>query len=40
MRKGVNKYQLEYIKEIQDEYKYELIEIFNDCVRMFNDIMK
>ena len=36
----LNKHQLEYIKEIQDEYKYELIEIFNDCVRMFNDIMK
>jgi len=34
----LNKYQLEYIKEIKDEYKYELIEIFNHCIKIFNEL--
>ena len=35
----LNNYQLEYIKQIHDEYKYELIEIFNDCVKMLTTII-
>jgi len=35
----LNKYQLEYIKEIKDEYKMELIELFNECVKILNDIL-
>ena len=34
----LNKYQLEYIKKLNDESKYELIEIFNQCVKLFNDM--
>ena len=36
----LNKYQLEYIKELSDEYKYELINIFNDCIKTFVDLLK
>jgi hypothetical protein len=35
----LNKYQLEYIKEIKDEYKYELISLFNQCIKAMNDII-
>ena len=35
----LNKYQLEYIKEIKDEYKFELIELFNECMQAMNDII-
>ena len=41
MRKGVNKYQIEYIKNLTShEHKNELIEIFNECTRvLFNEYM-
>jgi len=35
----LNNYQLEYIKEIKDEYKYELIELFNICFRSIQENM-
>ena len=35
----LNKYQLKYIKEIKDEYKYELIEIFNECLYVFKEFL-
>ena len=35
----LNKYQLEYIKEINDECKYELIELFNQCIKSINEII-
>jgi len=36
----LNKYQLEYIKELSDEKKNELIDIFNDCIKTFSDYLK
>jgi hypothetical protein len=36
----LNKYQLEYIKDLTHEYKNELIEIFNECIKAFNELMK
>ena len=36
----LNKYQLEYIKELSHEYKIELINIFNDCIKTFSDCLK
>lgn len=36
----LNKYQLEYIKEIKEEYKYELIENLNECLKLFSEYMK
>jgi len=31
---------MEYIKEIKDEYKYELIELYNKCIKSINEIIK
>ena len=36
----LNEYQLKYIKDLSHEYKNELFDIFNDCVKVFNDSMK
>jgi hypothetical protein len=36
----LNKYQMEYIKEIKDVYKYELIELYNKCIKSINEIIK
>ena len=33
----LKKYQLEYIKNLPSEYKDELIDIFNDCLRIINE---
>ena len=35
----LNKYQMEYIKEIKNEYKYELIELYNQCIKSINEIL-
>jgi hypothetical protein len=37
--RALNKYQLEYIKQLSNEEKNELFEIFNDCIKSFNDII-
>ena len=39
MCKGVNKYQMEYILDIQDEYKNELLILFNKCINTFTSVM-
>ena len=36
----LNNYQLDYISNLPDEYKNELFTIFNDCIKLFNEIMK
>jgi hypothetical protein len=36
----LNKYQMEYIKEIKDEYKYELIELFNECLNIYKNMFE
>ena len=36
----LNKYQMEYIKTITDEHKYELIKLFNNGVKYFNEVME
>ena len=35
----LNEYQLKYIKELPEEHKNELFELFNSCVKTFNDII-
>jgi hypothetical protein len=37
--RALNKYQLEYIKQLSNEEKNELFEIFNDCIKSFNDLI-
>jgi hypothetical protein len=34
----LNKYQMEYILGIQDEYKNELLILFNKCINAFTDL--
>ena len=36
----LNKYQMEYIKTVTDEHKYELIKLFNNGVKYFNEVME
>jgi hypothetical protein len=36
----LNKYQLEYIKDLSHEYKYELINIFNESIIMIDESLK
>jgi hypothetical protein len=31
----LNKYQLEYIKDLSHDYKFELISIYNECMKTF-----
>jgi hypothetical protein len=38
--RALNKYQIEYTKDLSHEYKNELIEIFNECIIAFNELMK
>ena len=33
----LNEYQMEYIFNLKDEYKTELLIIFNECLQFFND---
>jgi hypothetical protein len=35
----LKKYQLEYIKKLPSECKDELIDIFNDCLILLNEVM-
>jgi hypothetical protein len=35
----LNEYQMKYIKELSHEYKNELFDIFNECLKLFNDLM-
>ena len=37
--RALNKYQLDYIKQLKDEYKNELFDIFNNCIKVLNDIV-
>ena len=36
----LNNYQLEYIKELSHEYKNDLLELFNDSIGAFKDLIK
>jgi hypothetical protein len=36
----LNKYQLEYIKEIKDEYKYEIIVLFNEVTEQLKKVLE
>lgn len=36
--RALNKYQLEYIKEIKDEYKFELIEMLNKSIKDLTEV--
>lgn len=36
----LNNYQIEYIKELSHEYKNDLLELFNDCIGAFKDLIK
>ena len=38
--RSLNNYQMEYIKEIKDEYKYELIKLFNECLNVYKNIIE
>jgi hypothetical protein len=35
----LNSYQLEYISNLQDKYKNELFILFNDCIKLFNEML-
>jgi hypothetical protein len=35
----LNKYQINYIKNLSHEEKNDLFDIFNECVRIFNETM-
>jgi len=35
----LNKHQIEYIKQLSHSEKDELLEIYNECIGMFNDII-
>lgn len=37
--KVLNELQMQFIKTLSHESKNELFEIYNDCIRLFNDIM-
>jgi len=34
----MNEYQLKYIKELSHEYKNELFDIYNNCLKLMNDL--
>lgn len=36
----LTKLQMQFIKTLPHESKNELFEIYNDCIRLFNDIME
>lgn len=36
----LNEYQIKYIKELSHEYKNELFDIYNECIKSFNDIIR
>jgi len=38
--KVLNELQMEFIKTLSHESKNELFEIYNECIRLFNEIMK
>lgn len=38
--KVLNELQMEFIKTLSHEYKNELFEIYNECIRLFNEVMK
>jgi hypothetical protein len=35
----LNEYQLKYIKDLPDELKNELFDIFNECLKILNDLI-
>jgi hypothetical protein len=35
----LNEYQLKYIKELSHECKNELFDIYNRCIKMYNDVI-
>ena len=34
----LNEYQIKYIKELPNEYKNEVFDLYNNCIKLFNDI--
>ena len=36
----LNKYQMKYIKVLSDEYKNEIMELFNECLSSLNELIK
>jgi len=36
----LNEFQLKYIKELSDEHKNELFDIYNNCVKSFNNTLE
>ena len=36
----LNEYQIKYMKELPDEYKNELFDLFNDCFTLIDDLLK
>lgn len=37
--RALNEYQIKYIKDLPDEYKNELLELFNRCLIVLKDIL-
>jgi len=35
----LNEYQLKYIKDLSHHYKNELFDIYNSCIKLYNDTM-
>jgi len=35
----LNEYQIKYIKDLPDELKNELFDIFNECLKILNDLI-
>ena len=38
--KVLNELQMQFIKTLSHESKNELFEIYNECIRLFNEVMK
>ena len=38
--KVLNELQMQFIKTLSHESKNELFEIYNECIRLFNELMK
>lgn len=36
----LNEIQMQYVKSLPPELKDELLEVYNQCIQLFNDVMK
>lgn len=36
----LNEHQMQYVKSLPPELKDELLEVYNECIQLFNDVMK